>query len=470
MSNYTSSLGFEQINPGDQAGLWGNTTNTNLSLIDQAISGVTPISFAGLSGSTYTLTFYNGAVDEARSAVLNITGSATGANTVVVPNVQKTYLVRNNTGQTIVFQTASPSATYSVLSGNSILIFCDGNNNVYTGIQSPSSGTLTVSGGGTGVTTFTAGFVTSPGGASNLTTTSTVSLSSQVSGTLPTSNGGTGSSSLTSNALLIGNGTGAIGTLLGGTSGQVATWNGSQWTAASPSSGVSSVSGSGNISVSPTTGSPVVSISSSPSFTSVSASSGMTIGGASVLTTTTGAQLSGAAFTGNISASSGSNIYTGTSGSTSYGGIFGSSVQLYNSSTSMYNNGSVFGFQTSSGTIVNINNTNGSFTNVSGSYTAFSDSRIKENITPARSYLADLQKLNVVNYNLVGRTDKYLGLIAQEVQAVMPGLVETQATNEAFPDVENLLSVKYSILVPMLLQAVQELNKKVTDLEAKVGA
>jgi hypothetical protein len=101
MSTYTTSLGLEEITPGDQAGLWGNTTNNNLELIDQAVTGVTPISFTGLSGTVRVLDSANGAIDEARAAVLNITGNATGPNTVVVPNKQKTYLVRNFTGQTV---------------------------------------------------------------------------------------------------------------------------------------------------------------------------------------------------------------------------------------------------------------------------------------------------------------------------------------------------------------------------------
>lgn len=235
MSTYTSSLGLEQINPGDQAGLWGNTTNNNLSLIDQAVTGVTPINFNALSGQTYTLTDFDGAVDEARSAVLNITGTAAGANTIVVPNKQKTYLVRNNTGQNIVFRTATPTASFTVEAGNSILIFCDGNNNVFTGIASPSVGTLSVAAGGTGQTTFGGGgFVKSAGGTSALTAAAAVNAATEVTGVLPVSNGGTGQSSLTSGSLIRGNGAGAVAPLVGTVAGQVATWNGSEWVSQAP--------------------------------------------------------------------------------------------------------------------------------------------------------------------------------------------------------------------------------------------
>lgn len=249
MASYTPSLGLELITPGSQSGLWGNTSNNTFNLIDQAVTGVTPISFAAASGTTYTLTDFNGAADEARSAVLNITGTATGSNTVVVPNKQKTYLVRNNTTQDVVFRTPSPSATYTVGAGYSILIFCDGNNNVFTGIASPSVGTLSVNGGGTGATTFgSGGFIKSSGGTNALTASLTVNAASELSGVTPVTNGGTGQSSLTGGALLFGNGTSGVGTFVGTGAGQVATWNGSAWTAATPApAGVTSLTAGGGI-------------------------------------------------------------------------------------------------------------------------------------------------------------------------------------------------------------------------------
>jgi hypothetical protein len=251
MSTYTDSLGLEEITPGDQAGLWGNTTNNNLALIDQAVTGVTPISFLGLSGSVKILDSSNGALDEARAAVLNITGLATGTNTVVIPNKQKTYLVRNDTGRDVIFRTATPGATFTVEAGNSILVFCDGDNGVFTGIASASVGPTTVPGGGTGVSTFGAGgFVKSPGAASNLTAVAAIDLnSSDVTNTLQVSRGGTGAGVFTAGSLLIGNGTSNFGVLVGGANGQVATWNGSTWTAATPTTGsgtVTSVSGTGS--------------------------------------------------------------------------------------------------------------------------------------------------------------------------------------------------------------------------------
>ena len=179
MSTYTESLGLELITPGSQAGLWGNTTNNTFNLIDQAITGVTPISFAAASGTTYTLTDYNGAEDEARSAVLNVTGTASGTNTIIIPNKQKTYFVRNSTGKDIIIQTALGTTPCTVGAGYNLPVFCDGNNEVFLAIVAPGAGTLTVTGGGTGVTTFgSGGFVKSPGSSNPLTVASAVALGS----------------------------------------------------------------------------------------------------------------------------------------------------------------------------------------------------------------------------------------------------------------------------------------------------
>jgi hypothetical protein len=75
-----------------------------------------------------------------------------------------------------------------------------------------------------------------------------VGLTTHVTGTLPVANGGTGVTSLTSNALLVGGAT--VGALSGSALGQVATWNGTQWTAAAPATSgtVTSVSSSTTLS------------------------------------------------------------------------------------------------------------------------------------------------------------------------------------------------------------------------------
>jgi hypothetical protein len=494
MSTYTTSLGLEEITPGDQAGLWGNTTNTNLSLIDQAIAGVTPINLGSASGSTYVLTYYNGAADESRSAVIKVTGTATGSNTIQIPSVQKLYVFRNDSGAPIIVQTLAAANSVTLANGEATLVFCDGFN-AYAGIATAGAGTITVPYGGTGATTFGAGgFVFSLGGTSNLTAIPNIPLGASagaVSGTLPVANGGTGSTSFSSGGLLQGNGTGAVGSFVGGANGQVATWNGSQWVAAAPSSGVSSVSGSGNISVSPTTGSPVVSISSSPSFTSVSASSGMTIGGASVLTTSTGAQLSGTNnFIGTNNYSTAATIVMNGStvgdqrlavnGAGLSTGISPGSIQLGTSGAGMYWDPNIgpslniitpsFGanakFATSGYNYQGNNN---------ASWQTTSDANIKTNIHPITNVLEKINALNPTHFEYKDKVGKTrTGFIAQEFETVFPGHVTTDAAPEQYlqylPEGTTTIKTLTMDLIPYLVKAVQELSAKVDAQAAEIAA
>jgi hypothetical protein len=115
---------------------------------------------------------------------------------------------------------------------------------------------------------------------------------------------------------------------------------------------------------------------------------------------------------------------------------------------------------------------NGNVQNTNNSYGAISDVKLKENITDATPKLENLNRLRVVNYNLKGDTLKQIGLIAQDVEQVFPGLVDS--TPDVDPDTkeptgEVTKSVKYSVLVPMLLKAVQELTVMNDDLRARVA-
>jgi len=138
-STYSNSLRIQLIGTGDQSGVWGTTTNTNLgTLIEQAITGVQSIT---LSGSTHVLTNLNGISDEARNAVLLFTGSL-GANcTVIAPATNKVYIVQNSTtgGQTITMSVGSGS-TIVVPNGQIYIVYTDGTNfySASTGTFSPA--------------------------------------------------------------------------------------------------------------------------------------------------------------------------------------------------------------------------------------------------------------------------------------------------------------------------------------------
>ena len=118
---------------------------------------------------------------------------------------------------------------------------------------------------------------------------------------------------------------------------------------------------------------------------------------------------------------------------------------------------------------------NGNLANINGSYGAYSDIKLKENIIDATPKLEDLLKVKVRNYNL--KTDpslKQIGIIAQELEEVFPGLIEE--SNDTIKDEETgemieigttTKSIKYSVFIPMLIKAIQELKAEIDTLKNK---
>ena len=103
---------------------------------------------------------------------------------------------------------------------------------------------------------------------------------------------------------------------------------------------------------------------------------------------------------------------------------------------------------------------------LAGSVTCASDIRLKQNITPLNASLSALSSLKGYHYywKSVENPKLQTGLIAQEVQAIFPELVET--------DESSMLSVNYIGLIPHLIESVKELaekTKKIEDLEARLA-
>lgn len=123
-STYTANNGIEKIGSGEQAGTWGNTTNTNFDIIDRILNGVGAIT---LSGTTHTLTTTDGTLSDGMFSVLVLGGSPSGTNTITVsPNDQdKVYIVQNGSGQDATF-TQGSGANVTVPNGSKKIIYCDG--------------------------------------------------------------------------------------------------------------------------------------------------------------------------------------------------------------------------------------------------------------------------------------------------------------------------------------------------------
>jgi len=142
-STYSPSLKITLMGDGDQAGLWGQTTNTNLgTLVEQAITGVVSIT---MSDANYTLTSFNGITDEARNAVIIATGTNNGIRDLIPPVVEKLYTIVNNTTGGYAIRVIGASGTgVNVPNGATCLVYCDGTNFV-SGL-SGTAGNFTVNG------------------------------------------------------------------------------------------------------------------------------------------------------------------------------------------------------------------------------------------------------------------------------------------------------------------------------------
>jgi microcystin-dependent protein len=126
-STFSPSLRIELIGDGEQSGIWGQTTNNNLGdLLEQAIAGRTNLD---VTSTDITLTSLNGVVDEARSAVLAVTGTPGVTRVLTIPNVKKAYTVINSTTNIIQVKTASGSAFNCPPSATAV-VACDGLNGV----------------------------------------------------------------------------------------------------------------------------------------------------------------------------------------------------------------------------------------------------------------------------------------------------------------------------------------------------
>lgn len=124
-STYSTTLRIELIGNGEQAGTWGTTTNTNLgSLIEQAITGVQTIT---MGDATYTLTSFDGAVDEARNAVLVLGGTVTTPQNLIAPSVEKTYIIKNGTGSNVTIKTSGGNGV-TFKNNQYGIVYCDGTN------------------------------------------------------------------------------------------------------------------------------------------------------------------------------------------------------------------------------------------------------------------------------------------------------------------------------------------------------
>ena len=164
MANTTSAnLKLTVQQTGENSGTWGQITNTNLLILEQAIGGYAAVSAA--SGAS--LIFSNGAKSNGKNQVIKLTGTISGNVNVVIPDsITKTYIVENATvgAHTVTFKTSSGTGiTWSATDKGKKILYSDGTN-VEEGVT--STGSL-----------ITGGITSSTINTSNLTVTNDTNVS-----------------------------------------------------------------------------------------------------------------------------------------------------------------------------------------------------------------------------------------------------------------------------------------------------
>jgi hypothetical protein len=159
VTNFTPLLGLALPTTGDLSGTWGTTVNDSItSLLDSAVAGTTTLS----TDADVTLSTTNGATNQARNAVLLCTGSRSALRTITAPAQSKAYIVVNSTtgGYSVKVVGAGPTTGVTVAAGESALIAWNGSDFVVISRSaldlSNVTGTLSVSHGGSGQSSFTA--------------------------------------------------------------------------------------------------------------------------------------------------------------------------------------------------------------------------------------------------------------------------------------------------------------------------
>ena len=122
-STYVNNLRLNELATGDGSGTWGTTTNLNLELIGQALGWGTR---AVANASTDNITIADGASDSDRSMALKLTGGGQACTITILPNTSsKVWFMFNSTSATLTF-TCGSGANIAIPAGGTKVIATDG--------------------------------------------------------------------------------------------------------------------------------------------------------------------------------------------------------------------------------------------------------------------------------------------------------------------------------------------------------
>jgi hypothetical protein len=212
MASTYSNLKIQLMATGENSATWGNVTNTNMgTALEEAIAGTADVAFSS-ANVTLTLTDAN-TTQTARNMRLNLTGTATAGYNLIVPAIEKAYIVNNGTDGTITVKNATGTGI-AIPAGKTTWVFNNATNvvDVVTHLTSLTlASALPAVSGGTGQSSYAVGdllYASTTTALSKLADVATgnalisggvgvapawgkVGLTTHVSGTLPLANGGT---------------------------------------------------------------------------------------------------------------------------------------------------------------------------------------------------------------------------------------------------------------------------------------
>lgn len=471
-STYSTNLALELMATGDQSGTWGVTNNTNLgTLIEQAVSGY--VTQAITDGADTVITIPNGATGVARNMYIECTGALTAGRNLVVPANKKLYFVYNNTtGGFAVTVKVSGQTGIAVPSGKKISLVNNGTDifvaeNYMVGAF---SAVATFNNGGAGAASGT----TYDGSTARTISYNTVGAPSttgtSASGTWAISISGTAATATTAtavaNPLTMNNGGAgaASGTLFDGSVARTISYN----TVGAPSTAGTNATGTWGIGISG---------NAATATTANAVANALTInnGGAGAA--------SGATFTGGAAVTISYNTVgavplNGALGTPSSGTLTNCTFPTLNQNTSGYattlqtvddttTNSTYYPtFSTSSSSTNNslkTSSTKLTFNPSTGALAATvlnatSDRNAKTDITPIMDAVEIIQRIHGVRFSWKDTGLPSAGLIAQDVQAVLPELVTEE---------DHKLSLNYNGVIGVLVEAIKTLTQRVEDLESR---
>ena len=409
-STYVNDLRLEEIGTGDQSGSWGTTTNTNLELIAEAFSYGSEVI---ANSSTHTITLADGTSDEARSLYLKCTGGGQACTVTIAPNtLSKVWIIENATSYTLTFSQGT-GANVAVLASQVKMIATDGAGGgavVYDLLTDVNlAGTTVYSALNDGTTTLT----------------STVAELNILDGVTATAAELNILDGVTSTAAELNyNDTGsAVGTVVA-----------SKTVTVDANKDVASFR---NITLTGELDAGSLDVSGDADIDGTLETDALSINGTTV--TSTAAELN--ILDGVTSTAAELNLVDGITPGT----IAASKAVIVDS------NKDITGYR----------NLTATATITGAEVTATSDVRLKSNIETINGALDKVKAMRGVYFD---KNDKRsVGVIAQEMQEVMPEVVVTDDTEDKH------LSVAYGNLVGVLIEAVKELSEEVSELRNNGG-